>query len=74
MSLYECESCGCVENTATGSYWGMTKKLCSECDTGTWHGIFAKKSAKGMLIDNQGFLYSDKTAELCKHIKMVGRV
>lgn len=41
MSLYRCEACGCVENTALGFYWTRReecyppqyrgKKLCSEC-------------------------------------------
>ena len=41
MSLYNCEKCGCIENTALGFYWTRDwkdwpleyrdKKLCSEC-------------------------------------------
>jgi hypothetical protein len=41
MSLYRCETCGCVENTALGFYWCRKdidwpeevrgKALCSEC-------------------------------------------
>jgi hypothetical protein len=46
MSLYQCEHCGCCENTALGHYWGADcpnsfdwrgiedrcgKKLCSAC-------------------------------------------
>jgi hypothetical protein len=42
MSLFQCEECGGRENTATGAYWGWGKKLCSECDTGEWHGHFPK--------------------------------
>lgn len=42
MSLYQCEECGARENTAAGAYWGRDKKLCSECDTGEWHGVFKK--------------------------------
>jgi hypothetical protein len=45
MSLYQCQNCGCVENTASGHYWSRDqrhfnwvgiedragKKLCSAC-------------------------------------------
>lgn len=42
MSLFVCDECGCVENTALGFYWGKDvltwkdtskngKALCSEC-------------------------------------------
>ena len=42
MPLFVCDRCGCVENTALGSYWGKDmpslwkaedygKALCSEC-------------------------------------------
>jgi len=48
MSIFECEGCGCAENTALCRYW-MRKpespKLCSECDPkiGKWHDCFEKK-------------------------------
>ena len=49
MSLYQCQSCGCVENTALGLYWSRSepiwpeaiqgKALCSECAPATFnHG------------------------------------
>ena len=72
MSLYHCEVCGCIENTATSNYWqtcGKGKehlpKLCSECDPeiGKWHGRFPKESADGMLLGNDGFLYSKEHDE-----------
>lgn len=49
MSLFKCSNCGCIENTALGAYWyrkGMEGKepLCSECDTGEWHGEFKKRT------------------------------
>lgn len=58
MSLYQCEQCGCVENTAlspVGLY--DDKKLCSECRTGEWHGCFEKRSAEGMVLCSDGYLY-----------------
>ena len=87
MSAFRCEQCGCVENTACSNYWsrkyphsetGETLPslplLCSECDSeiGKWHGMFPKKSAKGLLIGADGFLYG-KGYEV-KHTKIVGEV
>lgn len=43
MPLFECQKCHCVENTATGAYWGREEKICSECETGEWHGVFPKR-------------------------------
>lgn len=43
MSLYVCEKCKAVENTALGQYWGHDVKLCSECGRGQWHGRFPKE-------------------------------
>jgi len=47
MPLFRCTKCGCVENTACCDYWYQTihlgnPALCSECETGKWHGRFAK--------------------------------
>jgi hypothetical protein len=48
MSLYKCETCGCVENTACAHYWMRDggPALCSECDPeiGKWHGLFSKRA------------------------------
>lgn len=81
MPLFECSKCHCVENTALGNYW-MPKVdnepvLCSECDTGTWHGEFEKKPAAGMKIDQSGFLWSQEEIDagvFPKHYKIVGTV
>ena len=47
MSIYICEKCGCIENTALGGYWKNARnkepKMCSECNTGVWHNEFPKK-------------------------------
>jgi len=88
MPLFRCTKCGCVENTAVSNYWsqvypikGEKKKepLCSECDPeiGEWHNRFEKKSAKGCLITDQGFLYTkeDKVLGLISpNITIVGEV
>ena len=50
MSLFQCDKCGCVENTAL-SNWAWNKyeeknpeELCSECDPSInkWHNQFPK--------------------------------
>lgn len=51
MSLFVCEECRCVENTALSGFWLRNtegrkgKALCSECDPeiGKWHGRFPKR-------------------------------
>lgn len=63
MSLFQCNKCGCVENTATSMYNCREPgqpPLCSECDPeiGKWHNCFPKESAKGWILCNDGFLYS----------------
>lgn len=62
MPLFECTQCHCVENTALGEYWWRKYKdmpvICSECGKGKWHGKFPKESAKGMLVDQNGHLWT----------------
>ena len=60
MSLFQCEECGCVENTALCNYWSRLfkedkRKLCCVCsDSGrVWHGKFERAFLpKGMFITN----------------------
>lgn len=62
MSIYKCDECGCVDDTLYSNYWNNGKQLiCSECETGKWHGQFNKVQATGLLLGSDGFLYSDKT-------------
>jgi hypothetical protein len=49
MSLFVCEECNVIENTATSRYWvrnvdGDGRALCSQCDPelGQWHGVFPR--------------------------------
>jgi len=68
MPLFQCKKCGCVENTALGHYWmprGLGEPvLCSECGPEQkWHGHFLKRSASGMLIDQNGHLWSKRQVE-----------
>jgi hypothetical protein len=64
MPLFRCSGCGAIENTALCHFWMSSKlegkdPLCSLCDPeiAKWHGIFPRKSADGMLMGNDGFLY-----------------
>jgi hypothetical protein len=79
MPLFSCRECGCVENTACANYWdrlyGEQPLLCSECDPGIgqWHGRFPKRSAAGMLIDQEGHLWSAEES-LPSHCRVLGVV
>jgi len=61
MSLFQCEECGCVENTACCNYayrvyCEKKKPLCSICDPNInkWHGRFDRTFLpKGMFKTNQ---------------------
>lgn len=52
MSLFECEACGVVENTACCNYhWRKMKSqplLCSQCDPDIkkWHDVFERVNVK----------------------------
>lgn len=81
MPLFMCAKCGCVENTALCNYWPNKSHgkplLCSDCDPaiGEWHCAFKKRSAVGMLIDDQGHLWSKgNVSTMPKHYKIVGEV
>ena len=47
MSLFVCQKCRVVENTALCLYWGKGENppLCSACDKriGKWHNAFPKQ-------------------------------
>lgn len=84
MPLFKCMKCHAVENTALCDYAVARHEgrdaLCSECATGAWHGRFPKRSAVGMNVASDGFLYSDEaisseTARFLKQkIYVVGKV
>lgn len=74
MPLFRCETCNCVENTATSNYHTrrfdvanetvvkrnpLPPALCSACDPqiGQWHGLFTQRSADGMLVGHDGYLW-----------------
>lgn len=68
MPLFRCEKCGCVENTALSNWAArhlregapLPPALCSACDPeiGKWHGEFPQRSAVGMVICEDGYLYT----------------
>jgi hypothetical protein len=64
MPAFLCSQCGGVDNTACCLYHARRGRpaLCSECDPkiGKWHGMFEKRSAKGLLLASDGFLYDEK--------------
>ena len=69
MPIFECEECGCVDNTALTRYWHRKRHsdlagraLCSACDPeiNQWHGAFPREKATGLLLCNDGFLYSKR--------------
>jgi hypothetical protein len=54
VSVFVCDECGCIDNTALTNYWSRNMKrpggrggkaLCSECDPdiGRWHGRFDRR-------------------------------
>lgn len=60
MSLFKCDGCGVVENTAlTTGYWCRgpgEPALCSQCVCGEWHGIFPRRTPEecGYVVRNGG--------------------
>ena len=74
MPLFKCEKCGDVENTALCGYWwkGGGPALCSECDPefGKWHSEFKKRGADGLMLGEDGFLYSAEQPP--HHTKLIG--
>jgi hypothetical protein len=89
MPLFRCEHCNSVENTAVSNYWTRNMQpdltsttprpaLCSACDPkiGVWHKQFAQKSANGMIVGHDGFLYyeSEFVKGMIYHTKPRGRI
>ena len=79
MSLFQCEECGCVENTALCGYWyqmfkGDKRKLCSACVPAT-HSDGSQNSKGGKwhgqfkrLFLPKGMFKTNKVGNL-EHIK-----
>lgn len=80
MPIFACRECGCIENTALSNYWSATTleskpALCSACDPaiGKWHGQFTRRSASGMLVDQNGHLWGCEEG-VPSHYKILGSV
>ena len=79
MSIYICEKCGCIENTALGDYWNNIINnepiICSECSTGKWHNRFDKKhwteyGVKKLLeLEKDGSMINAK-----KYLRSIGEI
>jgi len=60
MSLFQCEDCGCCENTALCNYhWRRLEKLsmlCSACDPEIkkWHGEFERTFLPKDMFETNG--------------------
>ena len=81
MSFFQCEKCGCVEDTALCHYWSarvrQTSTLCSACDPSIakWHGQFPRESSADWIRDKRGLLCSKREVEnwLGQSIGTIGR-
>lgn len=53
MSLFVCQQCRSIENTALSNFWirqtEKAEQLCSACDPeiGKWHGRFERRTYDG---------------------------
>jgi hypothetical protein len=70
MSFFQCDKCGCVEDTALCRYWSARVRqtsatLCSACDPNIakWHGQFPRESAADWISDKHGLLCSKREVE-----------
>jgi hypothetical protein len=73
MPIFSCSRCEVIENTALVSYWYLTsqkeKPLCSECETGSWHGLFKKKKPDASwFVYDKHFLCGPSEIENFKHM------
>lgn len=83
MPLFRCMDCGSIENTALSNYWTRGRfghpdgrPLCSACDPtiGQWHGAFEQRSAEGMFVDAQGFLFASQEEARSRNARCVARI
>jgi len=80
MSYFQCDKCGCVEDTALCHYWSarvrQTSTLCSACDPtiAKWHGQFPREPARDWISDKRGLLFSKRDVErwLGQSIETIG--
>jgi hypothetical protein len=81
MSFFQCNECGCVEDTALCHYWSarlrQTPALCSACDPkiGRWHGQFPREQAQEWITNERGPVCRKSDVEnwLGRPIQIIGR-
>nr|DAS42831.1 MAG TPA: Rubredoxin evolution, hydrogenase, nickel, energy.86A [Caudoviricetes sp.] len=81
MSVYICEKCGTIDNTAIGGYWknclNDEPKMCSECNTGKWHGEFEKKHwtdyGKEKLLELESY-HDGSMINATEYLKSIGEI
>lgn len=68
MSLFVCDKCRAIENTALAGFGASKARLCSECSTGTWHGRWPKRmaTAEELRRRKEEFLPSDGLDQVLK--------
>jgi len=72
MSLFICDNCKAIENTALCNYWKCNypgesgKALCSECDPKIrkWHGRFPKEIYNPIKHKNTKFRIIEEAKEI----------
>lgn len=66
MSLYNCTSCGAVENTALDPFWmnkaPARKQLCHQCGTGKHHDRFPRTFGR-VIHDGKGGRVQDEASD-----------
>lgn len=77
MSVFQCDVCGCIENTALSNYfWNrnvekLDKNLCSACDPniGKWHDRFRRMFLERgkWITNNEGNIEHIETKETDFH-------
>lgn len=81
MSVYICEKCGCIDNTALGGYWKNVlrkePKMCSECNTGKWHNEFPKQHWTDYGIDKLLELEARQDGSMInasEYLRLIGKI
>ena len=81
MSIYICEKCGTIDNTAVSGYWincrNNEPKMCTECNTGKWHNKFPKKNWKDYGVEKLLELESYNDGSMInatEYLKKIGEI
>lgn len=81
MSVYICEKCGTIDNTALGGYWNNVRnnelKMCCECNTGSWHDEFPKEHWTKYGVEKLLKLEAQKDGSMInatEYLKSIGKI